>query len=198
MGSPFEADLPPEVLDAARRGEPAAQQQIYEQFAGPVFRLLRRLVGPLACDDVFQDAMMRVFERLAGYRGDAPLGMWIRAIAVNGALSHLRSPWQRARGVLRGAADAEGRFEMDDFDQLPAAERDSSCALDLARLLRQLPATARTVVWLYEIEGLSHQEIATAFGRSTSFSKTQLGRARARLAELAAPAAKRSLQGYRA
>ena len=51
---------------------------------------------------------------------------------------------------------------------------------------------ARTVVWLYDVEGLDHAEIAELFGRSVSFSKSQLSRAhallRAQLAEEPAPA----------
>ncbi|HEY2590693.1 MAG TPA: sigma-70 region 4 domain-containing protein, partial [Steroidobacteraceae bacterium] len=41
--------------------------------------------------------------------------------------------------------------------------------------------TARVVVWLYEVEGYSHQEIAESFGRTVSFSKSQLARAHRRL-----------------
>jgi len=44
-------------------------------------------------------------------------------------------------------------------------------------------ATARAVVWLYEVEGYSHEEIARAFGRSVSFSKSQLARSHQRLRE---------------
>ena len=44
-----------------------------------------------------------------------------------------------------------------------------------------LAPTARAVVWMYEVEGYSHEEIAREFGRSVSFSKSQLARAHARL-----------------
>ena len=46
---------------------------------------------------------------------------------------------------------------------------------------RTLAPTARAVVWMYEVEGYSHQEIAREFGRSVSFSKSQLARAHVRL-----------------
>jgi RNA polymerase sigma-70 factor (ECF subfamily) len=54
-------------------------------------------------------------------------------------------------------------------------------AIDVERALASLPPTARAVVWMFEVEGYSHQEIAHAFGRSVSFSKSQLARAHARL-----------------
>jgi RNA polymerase sigma-70 factor, ECF subfamily len=55
--------------------------------------------------------------------------------------------------------------------------------LDVERALAILSPTARAVVWLYDVEGYSHEEIAQAFGRSISFSKSQLARAHARLRE---------------
>ena len=54
-------------------------------------------------------------------------------------------------------------------------------SIDLERALATLAPTARAVVWMYEVEGYTHQEIARAFGRSVSFSKSQLARAHLRL-----------------
>jgi DNA-directed RNA polymerase specialized sigma24 family protein len=51
------------------------------------------------------------------------------------------------------------------------------------RAMATLAPTARAIVWLFEVEGYSHEEIAKAFGRSVSFSKSQLARAHARLRE---------------
>ena len=51
----------------------------------------------------------------------------------------------------------------------------------MERALTSLSPTARAVVWMYEVEGFSHQEIAREFGRSVSFSKSQLSRAHGRL-----------------
>jgi len=53
--------------------------------------------------------------------------------------------------------------------------------IDVERALAALPPTARAVVWMFEVEGYSHEEIARAFGRSVSFSKSQLARAHVRL-----------------
>ena len=63
--------------------------------------------------------------------------------------------------------------------------------LDVERALALLSPTARAVVWLYDVEGYSHEEIAQSFGRSISFSKSQLARAHARLREWFEPTADR-------
>lgn len=114
--------------------------------------------------------MLAFFERLGSYRAEAPLGAWLRQIAVSRCLMHLRSPWNRVRLGL-------GWLE----EGAPAVEGPSPESMDIERALESLSPTARTVVWLYEVEGYSHDEIARAFGRTPSFSKSQLARAHDRL-----------------
>jgi len=91
-----------------------------------------------------------------------------------------RSPWQRARVALENWSE----------DAAPAAESDArtSDLIDLDRALARLSPVTRAVVWLYDVEGWSHEEIARAFERTVSFSKSQLARGHARLRnELMAP-----------
>jgi len=185
-----EIQIGPDVVRKACRGEEAARAEIYTAVAPAVFGLVRRIVGSRAvAEDLFQDTLITVFERLADYRAEAPLGAWIRQIAISKCLMHLRSPWHRARLTL----DRSSHDEAPSREALtallvpePRVER-----LDMERALASLSSTARTVVWLYDVEGYSHEEIATAFGRSVSFSKSQLARARARLREWFEPQADR-------
>jgi RNA polymerase sigma-70 factor (ECF subfamily) len=97
----------------------------------------------------------------------------VRSIAVSRCLMAFRSPWHRARVALecwtedtRAAAESDGR---------------TSDLIDLDRALARLSPVTRAVVWLYDVEGWSHEEIARAFERTVSFSKSQLARGHARL-----------------
>lgn len=176
-----ETDVSGELLARARGGDPEAQAAIYRALAPSTYSLIRRIVGRGAiADDLFQDTMMTVYERLHGFRGEAPLGAWVRQIAVSKCLMHLRSPWQRARRQLGAAFDSEASHGAGPAFAVagPLAE-----TLDIERALESLPPTARAVIWLYEVEGYSHSEIACAFGRTVSFSKSQLARAHRRLRE---------------
>lgn len=190
----------PDCLRLAAAGDRGAQRDVYERVAPPVFALIRRLVrSRAAAEDVFQDCMIGLLDHLGDYRGEAPFGAWARQVAMRHCLMHLRSPWQRARRALRhvalGGADdfaaqpAPGTTALvgEGSHELPLGE-----IIDLERALSSLPETARTVVWLYDAEGLSHEEIAVLFGRSISFSKSQLSRAhallRARLEDQPPPA----------
>jgi RNA polymerase sigma-70 factor (ECF subfamily) len=166
------------LIAGARAGEPGAQAQIYELLAPGVFALIRRIVGVRAvAEDLFQDTMIAVFEQLDHYRGEAPLGAWAGKIALSRSLMFLRSPWHRARLSFGSLAEVEAALPLIDRS-LPGPDPE---LLDVERALSSLTPTARTVVWLYEVEGWSHEEIAHGFGRTVSFSKSQLARAHQRL-----------------
>ncbi len=165
-------------MAAARAGDAAAQAQLYELLAPGLFALIRRVVGVRAvAEDVFQDTLMTVFEQLDRYRGEAPLGAWAGKIALSRSLMFLRSPWHRARVSFGTLADAETILAAG-YRSSPAPD---PASLDIERALASLTPTARMVVWLYEVEGWSHEEIARSFGRKVSFSKSQLARAHQRL-----------------
>jgi RNA polymerase sigma-70 factor (ECF subfamily) len=166
-----DVDLTAPLLACARAGEPAALEAFYRACARPAHTLARRIVGSAAADDVVQDAFLDAFRGLAGYDGRAPLGIWFRSIVVRRCLMHLRSPWQRSRDLIDGW--------LDSFEQPSGIGHGAS--MDLERALDRLPALTRLVVWLYDVEGYTHEEIAQAMGRTVSFSKSQLARGRARL-----------------
>lgn len=170
--------IPEELIAGARAGEEAAQAGIYRALAPAVFSLVRRLVGNKAvAEDLFQDTMLAMFQRLGDFRGEAPLGAWVRQIAVTRCLMYLRSPWHRAR-LQWDADDPDASLHSAALHVTPAASLER---LDVERALAALTPVARAVVWLFEVEGYSHEEIARLFGRSVSFSKSQLARALERL-----------------
>jgi len=170
-------DVPDELRTRACAGDAAAREAIYATLAAATLTLIRRMIGQRAlAEDIFQDTMMTLYERLPQFRGEAPLGAWLRRIAISRCLMHLRSPWRRARLCLEAQDPAAASAEAGLITPGHAGEW-----IDLERALDSLAPTARAVVWMYEVEGYSHEEIAREFGRSVSFSKSQLARAHARL-----------------
>jgi RNA polymerase sigma factor (sigma-70 family) len=166
------------ILAGARAGDPGAQAQLYALLAPGVFAVIRRMVAVRAvAEDVFQDTMIMVFEQLDRYRQEAPLGAWVGKIALSRSLMYLRSPWHRARLRFGSHADGEALLEPDRLS-LPGPD---AAAFDVERAMATLSPTTRAVVWLYEVEGWSHEEIARSFGRTVSFSKSQLARGHRRL-----------------
>ena len=171
--------IEPGSVAAARAGDTAARAALYRLYAGRIYTLARRMLGSAAlAEDVLQDTFVEVFTKLDELRDDAAFGAWARKIAVNRALSQLRSSWESKR--------------VDWPDETAhAAQCSVESAIDGARLqaaLDSLPAAARVVVWLYDVEGYTHREIAELTGRSVSYSKTRLARAHASLRQMLADA----------
>jgi RNA polymerase sigma factor (sigma-70 family) len=162
--------VPLDVLDRARRGDRAAHAELYGLLAGSVFTLARRiLASPALAEDVLQETFVEVLCKIDGFRGDAEVGTWIKRIAINKCLMHVRSHWVSRRGST--SAEPAGEPESGKLDDQLALER----ALD------QVADVARAVVWLHDVEGYTHAEIGRLMGRTASFSKSQLARAHERL-----------------
>ena len=175
--SSFAIDLPETLVVRAMRRDASAFEQIYRKFERPVFTLALRLTGEREeAQDVLQDTMLKLFDRIHEFRGDSPFWGWLRQIAVNEALMRLR---KRGRQPYTDDID-EAELESHET-LLPPAAADAAL---LARTLAGLPDTTRSVLWLYHAEGYTHDEIAGLMGKTTSFSKSQLARGTRRLREL--------------
>ena len=173
----FDLQVPQTLIERARAGELRAFEQIYRRFERPMYTLALRMLGDAeAARDTLHDAMLKAFQRIGQYRGDAPFWAWLRQIALNEALMRLRN-----------RRDVDTDFDPDligDESSAPWTQADGAM---LDRALSNLPATTRSVIWLYHVEGYSHPEIAEMMGKTISFSKSQLARGTARLRALLDP-----------
>jgi RNA polymerase sigma factor (sigma-70 family) len=167
-------EIDPETAAAAREGDMAALGRVYEACAPAAYTLLRRLVRREAvAEDLLQETFADVIQHISSFEGRAPLPMWVRSIAVRRGLMYLRSPWHRSLEWLEARPDIEPVTG-------PEAARTDACE-DLGQALMTLPPLGRAVVWLHDVEGYTHSQIAAELGRTVSFSKSQLSRAHARL-----------------
>lgn len=171
--SSFQIDVSEIVLAGARRGDLAALEAIYRHFERPAYALALRMTADREdAREVVHDAMLRLFERIAQFRGDAPFWGWVRQIVVNEALMRLR----RTRAT-----------PLDDIDDVAEpiyagpAPWHGVAQRELELALARLPALTRSVIWLYHVEGYTHPEIAEMTGNTVSFSKSQLARGNQRL-----------------
>ena len=132
--------MPPDMLARACSADACAQAAIYAAVAPATFALIRRLAGNRTlAEDLFQETMMTLFQRLSTFRGEAPLGAWVRQIAVSKCLMYLRSPWHRAR--LRLCMEDDSAAQV----LLPATPAPKAEVLDMERALASLTPTARAV-----------------------------------------------------
>lgn len=168
-------DIDAVLLRRLRRGDMKAFETVYRMFERRVYTLALRLTGrPDSADEVLQDAMLRMFDRVRQYRGDAPFWGWLKRLVVNECLMRLRSERRRPSESYEDTI-------ADDHGVDPWQGGDS---IALEKALMALPDDTRAVLWLFHVEGYTHVEIATLFGRSASFSKSQLARGTRRLRAL--------------
>ena len=157
------------VLPGVKAGDPAAQEALYRAFEAPVYNLARRICRTTEdAEDVLQETFFEVFRSIGRFRGEGSLWGWVRTIASSKALMRLRRNKYRDTDEL-----------VDDV--VPMKKEDAGLRMDLESALARLSETARAVVWLHDVEGYTHEEIAGMMDRTVSFSKSQLARAHSRL-----------------
>ncbi len=169
----------PDILVArAKTGDLEALEALYRAFETPVYSLaLRMLRQSEDAEDVLQETFLEVVKSIKQYRGEGHLWGWVRQIAVSKTLMRIR------RGQLR---DTEELHEEHTPARAGLGLGGVPARIDLERAFERLTPTSRAVVWLHDVEGYTHEEIAERMERTVSFSKSQLARAHARLRRLLA------------
>jgi len=158
------------VVARARTGDPDALAALYRAFEVPVYSLARRICRTTEdAEDVLQETFFEVCRSIGRYREEGSLWGWVRTIAASKALMRIRRNKYRETDELHDDYVGGRRQE------------DSALRMDLEAALERLSATARAVVWLHDVEGYTHEEIAAMMGKTPSFSKSQLARAHTRL-----------------
>jgi RNA polymerase sigma factor (sigma-70 family) len=172
--SPFDIQLDELTLARARRGNLSACEHIYRAFHRPAYSVAYRICQcPESAQEIAQEAFITAFRKIGQFRGDAPFWGWLRRVVVNHAISAVRRDPQR------------DTVEFQDYhDHAEPGQEQLGLAMDLEAALGALDHEDRAVVWLHDVEGYNHKEIADLFGKTESFSKTRLSRARARLRDL--------------
>ncbi len=163
--SHFDLTIDEVTFKAACKNKTAAQKRIYEMFSSSVYTLVYRITGNQAdALDISQEVFIKVLTKLNQSKSPKLLGFWIRKIAINTAITFVKKNARLVTNINFKEKTIDGNIT------------ETLSSLDFA--LKQLPNTSRTVLWLYEVEGLSHQDIASVFNKSISFSKTHLSRAK--------------------
>jgi RNA polymerase sigma-70 factor (ECF subfamily) len=147
---------------------------LYDRHVDAVYRLAYRMAGDDAlAQDWVQETFVRAFGRLGQYRGEAAFGTWLRTVANSVALNGLRKvkqDWNRE-------TDLETSIPIG-HDQ---EHSDPTVRARIDRAIDELPDKYRLVFVMYDVEGYTHDEIASSLGITTTASKVQLSRARAKL-----------------
>ena len=163
-----------EIIAEVLRGNARAERELYDAHVDRIYRLAWRMAGDESlARDLTQDTFIRAFQRLADFRGDSSLSTWLHSIAVSVILNGLKK-------VKRIHGREIGGDELPEVS-IPTREAEPDLKVRLRRAIESLPDGYRTVFLMHDVEGYTHEEIASALGVQPGTSKAQLFRARARL-----------------
>jgi RNA polymerase sigma-70 factor (ECF subfamily) len=168
------------TVQRAIGGDEAAMRALWARHAPHIDVVVRRLVGgdhDLAAD-VAQEVWIQIFRALPTYRGDSQFATWAHRIAVNRTLNALRQRRRLASLETNDVDEESAAVEPDAERNILAASIEAATA--------QLSPGARAVFVMHDVEGFTHEEIATALGITAGGSKSQLFKARAKLRRLLA------------
>lgn len=158
-------DADPRTLERARRGELPAFEQLVREFQADVYRFAWHLTRDRdLADDVTQDAFLRAFRFIDGFRGDRKFGSWLFSITRNCAMDALR----RRRFPLLGEHDRE----------VEGSVGDAAAHAELDAAMRSISAEHREAFLLVEVFGLNYQEASDVLGVAVGTVKSRMFRAR--------------------
>lgn len=166
-----------QLLERARAGHEDAFRILVERHRDRAYGLALRITRSAAdAEDAAQEALVRAWLALPGFRGEASFGTWLHRIVARRALD--RSMQVRRREGRETSLEAARELADD-----AGSERDALLARRLERLMDRLSAPQRAVVALFYQEDQSVEHIAEALGLPENTVKTHLSRARAALRE---------------
>jgi len=166
------------IIEQCIAGDRDAQYRLYQMYADKMLNVAYRIVNNREdARDILQDAFIKAFKSLKGFKFNASFETWFKRIVINTALNFVQK---------------KGINIVSDLDKVSTwyADSDTSCedyvdsnySIQIAKkALMELPMGYRTVLSLYLIEGYDHAEISEILNISKSTSLTQYKRGKEKL-----------------
>lgn len=172
-----------EIVERCKNGDERAWAELVEATHRDVYTLCLRILGdPQDAAEATQDAYLKAWRGLHGFRGDAMFQTWLYRVASNSALSKHRSRRRRQ--------SHESGLQDDVLTELPSSgsvEATAGARIEVQEVqaaLGRLPEQYRTAVTLRDVYGMSIEEIAQQVGISESAAKVRVHRGRKRLRDM--------------
>lgn len=183
-----EKDIDQQLVERVQRGDKHAFDLLVSKYQRKLGRLISRFVrDPAEAEDVTQDAFIKAYRALSGFRGESAFYTWLYRIGINTAKNHLLL--NKRRAPTSTPFDAEDAESFEDAGLLhevstPENELMSKQVVNVVQAsLQQLPEDLRSALTLREIEGLSYEEIASVMNCPVGTVRSRIFRAREAVAE---------------
>jgi len=179
-------DADAELVEALRRDDPDAAEQLVDRFGDRVYRLAMRITGLKEdAEEAAQDALWTAARKIHTFKGESAFGSWLYRIAANAAYQKLQSGGDFGKEIsledVLPALDDDGRhFEpMADWSsRVDEQALTGELREVLQRAIDELPPDYRTALVMHDVEGLSNPDIAETLGISLPAVKSRVHRSR--------------------
>ena len=174
-----EADADFVVVKKVQEGDVSAFDKLILKYRARIFGVVYNLTANREdASDLTQEAFIKAFQSINRFQGQSSFFTWLYKITVNTTLSHLRKNRLRTFFSLEKMQDEGGTAQfIDQLTDKNGVERDSylrELQEKLNESLQKLSIKHRTVITLFEIDGLSHTEIAQIVGCSEGTVRSRL------------------------
>ena len=177
-----------ELIAAVLRGDAASFEPLVQKYSPRVFATARRYARRESeVEDIVQEVWLKAYQKLSGFRAEAPFEHWLMRLAVRTCYDFLRSHQRNRETTFSELSEPETDW-LERFVTRPQdAKEDADAAKKLVeRVLEQLSPPARLIISLLEIEERSVKDIAQLTGWSVPLVKVRAFRARAEMRKILA------------
>jgi RNA polymerase sigma factor (sigma-70 family) len=175
-----EADADSEVVRLVQDGNVAAFDRLIVKYRGRVYGVVYNLTSNREdAADLTQDIFIKAFQSIRRFQAQSSFFTWLYRIAINATFTHLRKNRLRSFFSLERVSeeDPASREVLAALTDTTDGERDAyirELQDKLNEAMQKLSIKHRTVVTLFEIDGLSHQEIADIVSCSVGTVRSRL------------------------
>ncbi len=176
-----------EIIGAVRGGDINAFEELVLEYQTRVYNIALKMTGNAEdAFDISQEAFLKAFKALDGFRGEASFGSWIYRLTANLSIDFLR---RQARHRPDKTVYIDDDTDEDRPAEIPDVTYEPQAVLENMELresieagLKRLPDEQRLIIVMRDVDGLSYSEISEALDMELGTVKSRIFRARARLA----------------
>jgi len=169
------------LIQLSAKGDGAAFEQLIKEHERKMYALaLRMCSNSEDAKDCLQDAMLRIYRSLSGFKGDSAFSTWVYRIVVNTCLDSFR----RAKTHSAESLDLMAENGWNAVDTAPTPEQaveNSELKARLSSAIQELPQDMRTAVVLRDVQGFSYESIADIMSINIGTVKSRINRGREKL-----------------
>ncbi|HKT32011.1 MAG TPA: RNA polymerase sigma factor RpoE [Gammaproteobacteria bacterium] len=179
---PGRTDTDQMLVARVQRGDKAAFDVLVRKYQHKIVKLVTRYVHDSSeALDVAQEAFIKAYRAIPGFRGDSAFYTWLYRIAINTAKNYLVAENRRPldHGVdLQDPEQYELQARLRDLDTPERLLLTEEIQRTVEAAIRGLPEDLRTAIILREIDGMSYEEIAQAMSCPVGTVRSRIFRAR--------------------